>query len=543
VTESQPVEPEAEPVEASDSRWSWEGIWRGALAGVLTAAVAVGIGELMAWLIRPAASPVIAVGNRLIDFTPERVRQWAIRNFGTNDKHMLLTGIYVALALGAIVIGILAWRWLWVGVIGVAAAGGFAIYCATSARGSHGSDIVPAIVATIAAELTLVFLVGQPILNRSQPSEDQGADRRLFLVRAGWIGAGAVGLSVLGRSLQHARFNVNAARNKIVLPSVSESATASATPGASASPGAVATARDFGISGMPWQTPNKDFYRVDTALDTPQINPANWKLRIHGMVDHEIELTYAQLKSRPLIERWITLNCVSFSYGIGSGLVGNAQWLGTLLAPILTEAGIHAGADQLFCTSSDGMTIGVPAAPVMDGRDAMLAIGMNGVPLPIEHGFPVRIIVPGLYGYISACKWVVDMEVTTFAKKAYWASQGWAQDTDMVLSTRIDTPRSGKKVKAGSQVPIAGVAWDQHVGVSSVQVRFDNGTWQECELAAVPSTDTWRQWRYYWTPPKAGSYTITARAFDSQGNPQIAEFAGPLPGGGTGLHSIIVQVV
>jgi DMSO/TMAO reductase YedYZ molybdopterin-dependent catalytic subunit len=524
----------------------WGGVWRGALAGVLTAAVAIGVGELMAWLIRPAASPVIVVGNRIVDFTPEKVRLWAIRNFGSNDKHVLLTGIYVVLALGAIVIGILAWRWLWVGVVGIAAAGGFAIYCAHSSRGAHSGDIVPAIVATIAAEITLLFLLARPVPSSfvARPSAaTRTVDRRVFLTRASWVGLGAVGLGILGRALQHARFNVSGARANVVLPSATDSATAPSAPlTAAPSASTPATTVDFGVSGDPWQTPNKQFYRVDTALTLPQIKPADWKLRIHGMVDREVVLTYDQLKARPLIERWITLNCVSYNVGDPT-LVGNAKWLGTRLADILIEAGIHPDAEQLFCTSSDGMTIGVPSATVMDGRDAMLVIGMNDVPLPIEHGFPVRMIVPGLYGYISACKWVVDMEVTTFAKKAYWMQTGWAQTTDIKLTSRIDTPHTGKKVKVGTQVPIAGVAWDQHVGISAVQVRINQGSWLDAQLAAVPSADTWRQWLYYWTPPSAGGYAITARAFDAMGNPQIAQFVPSFPSGGAGQHTVHVTAV
>ena len=228
-------------------------------------------------------------------------------------------------------------------------------------------------------------------------------------------------------------------------------------------------------------TPAADFYRIDTALSVPQINPATWRLRIHGLVDKPIELSYADLLARPLIERWITLACVSREVGGDEDdLIGNARFLGAPLADILREAGVHAAPTNWCARSSDGMTIGAPTAVVMDGRDAMLAVGMNGDPLPVEHGFPVRMVVPGLYGYVSACKWIVDIEATTFsAFNAYWVAEGWNQQGPIVVSSRIDTPRSSAQVQVGPPVAVAGVAWEQHVGVSKVEVQVDNGSWVE----------------------------------------------------------------
>ena len=348
-----------------------------------------------------------------------------------------------------------------------------------------------------------------------------------FCISAAVIAGLAAFAGLIGRSLQHARFNIAQKRAAIVLPPASGSSQP-------------VSSTDFGVSGVPWATPNKDFYRVDTALTFPQIDPKHWKLRIHGMVDTETVITYDQLLARPLIERWITLNCVSNE--VGGDLIGNALWRGTLLADILREAGVHPDADQLVMSSEDGMTIGAPTAAVLDGRDALLAIAMNGEPLPIEHGFPVRVVVPGLYGYVSACKWVVDIEATTFAKAAaYWVAGGWAQHPNIKLAARIDTPKRGKKVKVGEQVMIAGVAWDQHVGVSAVQVQIEDGPWQNAELATVPSADTWRQWRLPWTPDSARSYVVTARAVDGAGNVQPTTVAPPFPSGATGYHSILVR--
>jgi DMSO/TMAO reductase YedYZ molybdopterin-dependent catalytic subunit len=257
------------------------------------------------------------------------------------------------------------------------------------------------------------------------------------------------------------------------------------------------------------------------------------------MVDTPITLTYAELLKRPMIERWVTLCCVSNE--VGGSLVGNARWLGAPLADLLREAGVHPDSDQLILSSADGMTIGAPTKVVMDGRDAMVAVGMNGAPLPQAHGFPARIVVPGLYGYVSACKWVVDIKATTFAaERAYWVQGGWAQQTDIKLESRIDTPRSGGSVTVGRPVAIAGVAWDQHVGVSKVEVQVDDGAWLPARLAAVPSTDTWRQWVVAWTPTDTGSHRLRVRATDGKGAVQTDRSTPVFPSGATGLHTITV---
>jgi DMSO/TMAO reductase YedYZ molybdopterin-dependent catalytic subunit len=360
-------------------------------------------------------------------------------------------------------------------------------------------------------------------------------DRRRFLQAS----AATAGLAAVtgfgGRAAQHARFDVSQARAELTLPPPADPAPAVSGPSSSAG-----TNPDLGKSGVPWVSPNDGFYRVDTALALPQLDPGSWSLRVHGMVDREITLNYEQLLARPLIERWITLCCVSNE--VGGDLIGNARWLGARLADLLREAGVHPDADQLVFSSSDGMTIGSPTAVVMDGRDALIAVGMNGVPLPIAHGFPARIVVPGLYGYVSACKWVVDVEATTFQRsRAYWVEGGWAAQTDIKLESRIDTPRSGAMLTVGRQVPIAGVAWDQHVGVSAVEVQVDDGPWQAARLAPVPSTDTWRQWVLPWTPPRAASYVLRVRASDAAGTAQTAQPQQPFPSGATGLHSITVR--
>ncbi len=506
--------------------------WRryvGTLIGLLAAAVAIGVGELVAAFVRPEASPIIVVGNRIITLTPEPVKRTAIDNFGTNDKTALLLTIYVLLAAFGAFVGSLAQRRLAYGLLGVAAFGAFGCYCALTASAARTTDVLPTLAGTAAAATVMIVLAGSAA--RRRPAHARGTDRtdrRRFLqgsvATAGLAAIGGFG----GRAVQHSRFDVAAVRQQVALPKP-------------VTPAPVAVRRsDFGKSSYPWATANDAFYRIDTALSVPQINPKQWSLRIHGMLDREITLSYDQLRQRPLIERWITLCCVSNE--VGGNLVGNARWLGARLADLLREAGVHADADQLVLSSADGMTIGAPTKAVLDGRDALIAIGMNGDPLPVEHGFPARIVVPGLYGYVSACKWVVDIEATTFAqRKAYWVQGGWAQQTDIKLESRIDTPQSGGTVQAGKPVAIAGVAWDQHVGVSKVEVQVDNDAWLPARLSSVPSTDTWRQWRVTWTPPKPGSYTVRVRATDDHGTVQTDKEQPVFPSGATGLHKITVR--
>jgi len=297
---------------------------------------------------------------------------------------------------------------------------------------------------------------------------------------------------------------------------------------------------NLGIPGLaPFVTSNTSFYRVDTALVLPQVAPSSWQLRIHGMVNREITLTFEELIKRPLIEDYVTLCCVSNP--VGGPYIGNALWLGASLAAVLREAGIKAGADQLLCTSVDGFTSGTPVQTVMDGRDALLAVAMNGQPLPVAHGFPVRMVVPGLYGYVSATKWVTDINVTTFAGNyAYWAQRGWSQQAPIKTECRIDVPAGLNTLRAGSTA-VAGVAWAQHKGIEAVEVRVDAGPWHEARLAAVPGIDTWRQWVWEWdaTP---GGHVLQARATDKTGYTQTAAQAQPEPNGATGYPSLSVTV-
>lgn len=504
----------------------------GALVGLLAAGVALGVGEVAAAFVRPAAAPIIAVGNRVIALTPQPVKHWAIRSFGTSDKAVLLTGIYVLLGLLAVAVGMLALRHVAYGVAGIVAFGAFGCYCALTAGAAQSNDVTPTLIGAVAGAVALVVLAraagAASVTSTVSDALPGGADRRRFLLGS----AAAAGVAVLtgfgGRAAQHARFDAEKARRKVALP-------------APASPaGPLPAGTDLGKSGVPWQTPNGRFYRIDTALAVPQVDPDTWSLRIHGMVEHPITLTYQDVLDRPLIERWITLCCVSNE--VGGSLIGNAKFLGAPLQQLMREAGLSPDADQLLMTSVDGMTIGCPAAIALDGRDSMLAVGMNGQPLPVDHGFPVRAVVPGLYGYTSACKWITDIEATTFARQAaYWVEGGWLAHPPVSLASRIDRPSPNAAVPAGRPVAVAGVAWDQHVGVSAVQLQVDDGPWQEARLAAVPSADTWRQWVLAWTPPATGTYRLRVRAVDATGAVQPQTPRRPYPGAASGWHTITVR--
>lgn len=349
-------------------------------------------------------------------------------------------------------------------------------------------------------------------------------DRRKFLAAGGTTAAVAATAGFGGQYLQNKRFSVNTASVKLGKPSVK----------------APSLARGTQVTDIPglsaFYTPNSQFYRVDTSLVVPQISPQSWQLRIHGMVDKPMTLTFAELMKRPMVDHDVTLTCVS--EGVGGGYVGNARWQGALLADLLKEAGVQTGATQIVMRDVNGMNLGVATDPVMDGRASLLAVGMNGQPLPQEHGFPVRVVVPGLYGYVSACKWVVDMELTTFgAFNAYWVQKGWSREAPIKTESRIDTPKGN--VAAG-RVMIAGVAWAQHRGIAAVEVAVD-GTWHRATLAAQDTIDTWRQWYYPWqaTP---GKHTLQVRATDKTGYTQTPVKHIPQPNGSTGYHTVQVTV-
>lgn len=528
----------------------------GALLGLLAAGTAVGVGELVAAMVRPAASPVIAVGNRFVLLTPEPLKEFAIRKFGSNDKHVLLLGIYVAIGVLAVLLGLATLRYLWNGVVGLLAFGAVGVWSAATANAAKPSDVIPTVVGTLAGIAVLALLARPagcrnpwPLRARSagdwRTADDSttgtrapdgtaskagaGPDRRKFLVGAAGVAVGAAGAGVVGRSLQNTG-DARRSRAAVKLP-------APASP-APALPAGV----EQHVGASSFLTKNSDFYRVDTALTVPQLTAESWQLSIHGQVDHPKVITYDELLKRPMIERYITMTCVSDP--VGGRYVSTAKFLGVPLAPLLKEVGVHSGADQIVGRSSDGMTIGTPTSVIMDGRDAMLAVGMNGEPLPLEHGFPVRMLVPGLYGYVSATKWLVDLEATTFdAQKTYWVQRGWARRGPIRLESRIDTPAGLSQVKRGKKIMIAGVAWHQRIGITSVEVKVGDGDWQQATLARVPSTDTWVQWSLPWTPDATGLTTLQVRATDAHGEVQTDKRRGVFPSGASGWQSVVVTVV
>jgi DMSO/TMAO reductase YedYZ molybdopterin-dependent catalytic subunit len=595
----------------------------GAVAGLLAAAVAIGIAQLAAGLTVPQSSPVIAVGQAAIDLTPEPVKNFAVSTFGVNDKNVLLGGIYILLAVFAAVIGVLAVRRLAWGLWGLAVFACIGLAAALTRPTAGPEYVIPTLVGAAAGAFALIKLVrAAPALARRAggarrggrtergpdgsratvipltppdlPAPAEGAEatergtalepaeapedaesaergaafgptergaalepasaeaeatpagssftflpnpddpgpspwpaRRRFLTASGIAVVTAAAGGLVGRELI-TRHNVSAARAALRFPKP-------AVPAPPLPPGS-----NLNIPGLSsFITPDGSFYRVDTALLLPEVDPATWQLRIHGMVQRELTLTFDELLRRPLIEDYVTLTCVSNP--VGGPYVGNALWLGARLADLIRQARPLAGASQLLCTSVDGFTSGTPLEIVLDGRDALLAVAMNGQPLPVAHGFPARMVVPGLYGYVSATKWVTDIEVTTFASaNAYWVQRGWSQQAPIKTESRIDVPGSGATLAPG-RTAVAGVAWAQHKGIAAVEVRVDSGPWQEARLAAVPDIDTWRQWVWEWNATP-GNHMLEARATDKTGYTQTAVQAPPPPNGASGYPSVTVTV-
>jgi len=602
----------------------------GAVAGLLAAGTALGVGQLIAGITGANGSPVVAVGELQIDFTPPWLKNFAINEFGSDDKLVLVSGILVVIAIFAAVIGALATRRLAYGMAGLAVFAAVGLIAAATRPTATFASVLPTLAATGAAVFVLRMLIGlatrpdpasldtwrydswdaawaaaepgepagtttldpaspsaaspadpfmaEPVLpdqpvppdlpadadrppasgsvirpaagqlgpdgpvgpvgplrpagprspaGPAGPVSPAGPQRRSFLAASAATAGVATVAGLAGRLLAE-RSSVTSARNALRIPKPAQTV-----------PGLPAGV-NLDIPGLSsFITSNTSFYRVDTAIVLPQVDPSSWQLRIHGMVQREITLSFDDLIRMPLIEDYVTLCCVSNP--VGGPYIGNALWLGVKLASVLRRAGIKAGADQLMCTSVDGFTSGTPVQTVMDGRDALLAVAMNGQPLPVAHGFPVRMVVPGLYGYVSATKWVTDINVTTFAGNyAYWAVRGWSQQAPIKTESRIDVPTGTGQIKAG-KTAVAGVAWAQHKGIDAVHVRVDSGPWNLATLAAVPGLDTWRQWVYEWdaTP---GKHLIECRATDNTGYTQTGLDEPQEPNGATGYPMVQVAV-
>ncbi|MFD1812549.1 molybdopterin-dependent oxidoreductase [Rhodococcus gannanensis] len=502
-----------------------------AVSGILAAGVTLGIGELLAVAVGTSSSPFLAVGSTTVDRSPAWAREFAIDTFGTSDKPALFIGMSILIVVLAAVAGIVERTHRPYGSAILLALGVVGVYAALTRPDATAAHALPTVVGVAAGIVVLRVLTRRyRSADAADPSRD-GMSRRSFLVLAGTAAAVAVTTAAVGRHL--AETVAGSVRNRLgfVLPTVAAADRAPAIPAGAdvATPGAT-----------PYVTPNGDFYRIDTALRVPTLTTDDWTLRIHGMVDREITLGWDDLVARTPVERAVTLTCVSNQ--VGGDLAGNAVWIGYPIADLLDEVGVSADADMLLSTSSDGFTAGTPISALRDGRDAILAVAMNGEPLPFEHGYPVRQVVPGLYGYVSATKWVVDWEITRFDRaQAYWTRRGWAEQAPIKTASRIDVPAALGRVDAGT-VTVAGTAWAQHRGISRVEVRVDNEPWQDATLTPEYSIDTWRQWTWQWQAT-AGTHTLQVRATDAAGEVQTEDRADPVPDGATGWHSRSVTVV
>ncbi|MGW0638549.1 molybdopterin-dependent oxidoreductase [Nocardia salmonicida] len=511
-----------------------------AMAGIVAAALVLGVAELVAVFTGAGSAPAYALGATVVDHTPDGVREWAISTFGTNDKAVL----FVCMGIVALVVaGIAGVAERTARPIGSVAFAVFGVVAAVIGAGRVGgfAGALPALIGTAAGILALRGLTRRiddasasrrPATEPPAPQQDTqastGAGRRRVLGGIAATGVLAIGAGLAGRLLGGARHDVTAERETVELP------------GAAAPLPELPPDADLRVPGLTsYLTPNSDFYRIDTALIVPQVSTDSWSLRIHGMVEQEITLTWDDLLRRTPVERLVTLACVSNP--INGDLIGNARWLGYRLDELLAQARPLPDADMVLSHSKDGWTAGSPLSVLTDGRDALLAIGMNGEPLPVQHGYPARLVVPGLYGYVSATKWVTELEVTRFDRAtAYWTRRGWSAQGPIKTGTRIDTPRGRGRITQGRTV-IAGVAWAQHRGVTGVEVQIDNGDWRPARLSTEVSVDTWRQWTYDWdaTP---GQHTLRARATDTTGLPQTAVEQDVVPDGATGYPTLTILV-
>jgi DMSO/TMAO reductase YedYZ molybdopterin-dependent catalytic subunit len=492
------------------------GAW--ALAGLVTGLAGLATSYLAATWLGLRGNPVTDVAEMVIRLTPGQVAERLIRLVGRHDKPLLVTGVMVILLLLFMGFGLLARRAHGAGVAGFVVLGVIGLIANQSQYGAPPTGILPILVGVFTWLAVLAYLTAQL---RDQPFTDTDPQRRFVLAAAG-VGAGSVVVGLLGWKVGGTRRAVASARDNLRLTGVTDPSAPAGT--------------SVGVPGIAtWQTPASSFYRIDTSLSPPAIKPEDWSVRIHGMVSNPMTITFAELLARPRTQLWMTLNCVSNP--VGGPLISNAWWSGVLLKDLLAEAGIQSGADAVKQTSDDGWTCGTPLSALTDDRQAILAFAMNGQPLPIDHGFPVRTVVPGLYGYVSACKWVRDLEVTTFDSfTAYWTARGWSQMGPVKLASRIDVPHNGAQVSAGA-VKVGGLAWQQNTGIKRVQVQLDGAPWQDATLARTNLKDSWLQWQ---TTLQAGPghHQLRVRAVNDDGEVQTAVRAEPPPNGASGWHTI-----
>jgi len=490
-----------------------------ALNGAVAVGFAFGVSELLAALLRQP-SPIRAIGDWVIDNVPPPVKDWAIATFGIYDKLVLVVGIVVVGLLLGIAVGLTVRNgrgWAW---------GAFAGF---SVLGAVAAGLDP-LASTMGTWLVAAVSAGSGVGVLSwltRPRRQGDPSRRMFLLRTGSVAVLALAFAGAGRVLASQIRRLAAGRDEVSLPVATETA---AAPTAEA---------DLMLPDLtPIVVPNDDFYRIDTALVVPNVDLATWQLSVTGLVENEYSIDYAELLDLPMVERYVTLSCVSNE--VGGDLVGNARWLGVPLTSILDRAGIRPEAEQLVGLSVDRFTVGFPVEAAYDGRQALVAVGMNGEPLPFEHGFPARLVVSGLYGYVSATKWLQEIHLTTWDSfDAYWIPRGWAKEAPIKTQSRIDTPRPASGIAAGVN-PIAGVAWAPHRGILRVEVQVDDGPWIEAELSSALSKDSWVQWRidHDFRP---GRHSIRVRATDATGEVQDEQRRPPAPDGATGWHSVTIN--
>lgn len=500
---------------------------RDAISGAVAAGLGLGVSELLAGLVDAFPSLFEGLGNWMIDTAPKPLKDFAIEVFGTADKLALLIGIaLVTLTLGA-VIGALARKRFWLAIVGFVGVGIVAaLAAARDPQVSLGIAIIPGAAAAITGLGVLQWLYG---LGLPEPTGDEGGDRsrRAFLAGAGAV-LGLAALSAgVGRTFIERAKRAVAGRDDVVLPSAVQPLPA------------VSADANFEINGLDEiLVPNDRFYRIDTAFSIPRVDLQEWTLTVRGRVEREYTVDFADLLDMRMVERDVTLSCVSNE--VGGGLVGNARWLGVPLTEILDRAGVAEDAEQIVGRSVDDFTVGFPVEVAYDGREALVAVGMNGEPLPFEHGFPARLVVAGLYGYVSATKWLSEIELTgwdTF--DAYWIPRGWAKEAPIKTQSRIDTPRRAAQVPPGETV-VAGVAWAPTRGISKVEVQLgEDAPWVEAELSEPLSVNSWVQWKVPWTP-ETGRHVLTVRATDGDGILQDQTERPPAPDGATGWHSVPV---
>ena len=529
-------------------------VWA-ALAGVIGGGVFLATAELFALLFARAASPILAVGGFVIDIVPQPFKEFAIATFGEYDKIALLAGLGLAVFIASAIAGILQLVRPPLGVIALVIAGVLSTAAIVTRAAVTPLAFLPPVLGTVAGSFVLVLLCrrlrgwrASVVATPGEENDDTvsadaaetgadlaaaeparpGIDRRRFFVLAALAGASALVVGITARTVSMAVSSVEAIRSALKLPSPRTTVT-------------VPDGAELDIPGLSKLfTPNKDFYRVDTALTVPSIDPDTWRLVIDGMVDQRVEMSFQDILDMGLDEYAITLTCVSNE--VGGELVGNAKWLGVPLRDVLKKAGVKSGADMVLSRSVDGYTASTPLSALTDDDlDAILAVGMNGEPLPLEHGFPVRMVVPGLYGYVSATKWLTELKVTTFAQdEAYWTPRGYSAEAPIKFASRVDTPKIGEAVAAG-KIPIAGVAWAQSVGIERVEVSIDDGDWVQATLSAPINDDTWVQWFMEWdaTP---GTHYVAVRAVNKNGDLQIQERAPIAPNGSSGWQRSLIRV-